>query len=211
MTHSQFRLSPQNRDAAANAAISRHLMRIALLALVSSSAAGLPIPAHGEQVSLQTSVTNVNIDVLPVAELQLLDTPLLYMQIPPGGTVLPGARVRFKVSGNGSATVSAMPHAFVQIDSLDGAYLGMAVRQSDTATVGYDLTVRFPSTGMGLQSSSLTGTENTGTPPLSVALNGGTRQGAIDLTANPDWTPAGGIPLPGLYVGELILTVTPGL
>jgi hypothetical protein len=151
--------------------------------------------------------------VQPFAELRLVSAPLMFMSVPPAGTALPGARVRFEVRGNAHASVSAAPEDWVSIPSLGDLYLGKAILQGqDDETenqIGYDITLRFPSAGPGpLQSRSLPGGNGQGTEPLTVTLNGATRQGAIDLVADHHWTASDGLPKVGLYVGQVVITVS---
>jgi hypothetical protein len=173
---------------------------LALLAFASLSARAQQNPEEAKP--------ELNVLVAPIAELRLLDPALMTMDVPPAGTTLPGARVRFEVRGNATASVSAKPDAFIEVPDLGNAFIGRAVLENDDDELGYDLVLRFPSIGPGLQSASLPGNDGEGTAPLTVALNGNTRQGAVDLVADHDWTPHGGIPMPGLYIGEVLLTVT---
>ena len=41
-----------------------------------------------------------------------------------------------------------------------------------------------------------------------MTLTGGVRDGVIHLEASQDWTGDGGLPLPGVYVGNVTLTLT---
>ncbi len=150
------------------------------------------------------STVPVTVTVLPMAMFEWLDPVLLYLNVPPAATTPPGT-VRFRVTGNASATLSASPDEFVYIPSED-AYLGKA--ELGASVLGYRVHLFFPSTGMGQQSASLPGSDGVGTPPLTVALAGGSRQGEIRIDASAAWTPHGGVPALGIHVGEVILTFT---
>ena len=81
-------------------------------------------------------------------------------------------------------------------------------------SVGYRLRLDFPSQGVvgsPVQFAGLPGYAAGPTEaPLTVnlMLTSGTRNGRIHLEASHQWTPSGGLPLPGIYVGEVVLTVT---
>ena len=49
-------------------------------------------------------------------------------------------------------------------------------------------------------------------PALSVDLTttGMQRDGEVHMEADPNWTPSGGIPLPGTYTGNVVLTLAAG-
>ena len=155
----------------------------------------------------------VNVVVSPFASLTFLDPVLLKLDIPPPGSTFPANGVRFRVTGNAAASLSATPDDFIWIPSENG-YLGKAVLNS--GTVGYKIDLLFPSIGITspvsspVQISTLPGSTASGTPPLSVnlTLTGGVRDGVIHLEASQDWTADGGLPLPGVYVGNVTLTLT---
>ncbi len=109
--------------------------------------------------------------------------------------------MRFRVTGNAAASLSAEPDDFIQVPT--EGYLGKAILGA--GAVGYKIELRFPSTGVvgsGVQIGALPGFEAAGTPPLSVnlTLTGGQRDGVIHLEADQSWTADGSLPLPGLYV-----------
>ena len=109
------------------------------------------------------------------------------------------------------AILSATPDAFIQIPSQNNNYLGKAVLNGNA--VGYKINLQFPSIGvLGSPTSPAFSpvTSRSGTSPLAVnlTLTGGARDGVIDLVADPSWTADGGLPLPGIYVGNVILTLT---
>lgn len=170
-----------------------------LLSLVSTAAA--------QQISNNQYQVPLELEILPIAELSFVGGNTLRLDIPPAGSTWPSAGVRFNVIGNARASVSAIPDAFIEIPGV-GQFMGKAVRQSDSEAIGYGLLLEFPKTGPGYQAAGLPGTDGDGTAPLTVALNGAERQGAIQLSADPTWTPSGGIPLPGLYLGQITLTLT---
>lgn len=162
---------------------------------------------------------NLDVQVLPFAELEFLDDPaLLQLDIPPPGSTIPSKGIEFVVTGNSTTSVSATPDGFVQIPDIgfNGAsgYLGKAI-SSDNEELGYDIQLTFPSQGISGSppaSSNLPQFEAAGTSQLSadLTLTSGQRIGELHLIANPEWTPHGGIPLTGLYIGEVVLTVTAG-
>lgn len=162
---------------------------------------------------------NLDVQVLPFAELEFLDDPsLLQLDIPPPSSTIPSNGIEFVVTGNSTTSVSATPDGFVEIPDIgvNGAsgYLGKAVR-FDNEELGYDIQLIFPSQGISGSppaSSNLPQYEAAGTSQLAADLTvtGGQRRGEIHLIANPKWTPHGGIPLTGLYIGEVVLTVTAG-
>jgi hypothetical protein len=176
--------------------IRRAWVALAACALVGTIAR----PAYADT----TATVPVNVTVQPMAIFEWLDPALLYLTVPVPSTTPPGT-VRFRITGNASATITAIPDAFVFIPS-DGSYMGKAVL--DTSVLGYKIHLFFPSTGIGQQTASLPGTDGGGTPPLTVVLAGGSRQGEIRMDASQLWTPDGGMPALGLHVGQVILTLT---
>ena len=165
--------------------------------------------AHANAVDQQGQV-QLNITIAPTATLTFLDTPLLYLEVPPPGSTIPATGVRFRVTGNAKAILTAEPDNFIQIP-VEG-YLGKAVLNGNA--VGYKIELRFPSIGIpgsSPQYAGLPGYEaGPTTPPLAVnlMLTGGVRDGVIHLEADPSWTTDGGLPLPGIYVGNVTLTLT---
>jgi hypothetical protein len=166
-------------------------------------------PAQAQQVTNESSNVNVNIEVTPFAELEFLDTPLLYLEIPPPGSTVPSNGVDFRVIGNASATLTAEPDAFIEVP-VEG-FLGKAVLNGNA--VGYKLELRFPRTGVPgspIQIAALPGfEEGPTTPPLEVnlTLTGGERLGVLHMESDPAWNDMGTIPLPGIYVGAVTLTL----
>ncbi len=79
---------------------------------------------------------------------------------------------------------------------------------------GYNVELRFPAQGMigsPRQYATLPGyTAAPTTPALTVDLSstGQERDGVIHIESDPDRTERGGLPSPGLYTGEIILTLT---
>lgn len=162
-----------------------------------------PWAGDGAEVSLLANVQ-------PFVELELLDPALLALSIPPAATSGPGT-LKFRVTGNASATVTATPSNFIEIPApAYGGFMGKAVHTSGNEEIGYNLILYFPRLGPGVQIAALTGADGVGTSPLSVDLTqtGGVRDGELLLQANTAWTPHGGIPAYGLYVGEVTITVT---
>lgn len=153
---------------------------------------------------------NVNINVLPIASIAIIGSNLLDLTVPPStSTVNTSGTVSFVVTGNASATVQAAPSEFVNIPGQ--GWLGKAVLNS--GIVGYQIQLTFPSVGMmgsPIAISTLPTYDQEATvPPLTVSLlPTGQRAGKIDLLASAGWTPDGGLPLPGVYVGDIVLTVT---
>lgn len=188
----------QYRNVPVKAAIGGCIMLASLMA----------VPAQSQQLTNASYQTNINLNVLPVAQLDILGSGLLYLEIPPSGSTIPSSGVRFVVSGNASASVSAEPDDFINIVG-EGA-MGKAVL--DGEAVGYKIELRFPRVGVvgsPSRTAPLPGYEGPA-GPLAVNLmsTGGQREGEIHMEAHPNWTPTGGIPLPGVYVGEVLLTLT---
>lgn len=156
--------------------------------------------------------TQVNINVVPVATITFIHGNTLTLDVPPSkSTVNTSGTVDFVVSGNARATLSAAPDQFIDIPGVNNGWMGKAVKGNNF--IGYKLQLTFPSNGFVGSPPAIAGLplyEPQGTPPLSaeLPLTGGSRPGAIDLYASADWTQAGGLPLPGLYVGQIILTLT---
>lgn len=169
-------------------------------------------PAGAQQLSNEGYQTNVNLALLPIAELEFVGGNLLYLLIPPSDSTVPGSGVEFVVTGNADATLIAEPDEFVLVGS---QYMGKAVLGAEA--VGYKLELRFPDTGApgsppNPQLAALPGyIAGPTTPPLTVDLASTQmeRTGVLHMEADPNWTPHGGIPLPGIYVGEVTLTLTP--
>ena len=171
----------------------------------------LMLSATAQQASASETVT-VNINVLPRATLEFTDPdPLLYLLVPPAGSTIPSAGVEFTVTGNSMATLSAEPDSFMQIPAAQypvvsfDPYLGRAIQSGQE--IGYDLELRFPipgpNTGLPLTSPGAAVS-----PQEDIAGAGGAVGGVLHLIANPNWTSDGGMALPGLYEGEIILTLT---
>lgn len=188
------------------------MIEIRVLSAVALAATSfLALPAHAQQASA-SDIVNVNINVMPFATLEFVDPdPLLYLEVPPAGSTVPATGVEFTVIGNASATLSAEPDSFIQIPEAQypgisfDPYLGRATQSGQE--IGYDIELRFPipgpNTGLPLIQ------EGPATSPLvDVAGSGGEVGGVLHLIADPNWTVDGGLPLPGLYEGEIILTLT---
>lgn len=162
--------------------------------------------------------TDINLQVEPYAELTFQTPTLLYLEVPPStSTVNAPSSVKFTVTGNAHATMTAAPSEYILIPSSptdDGGWMGKALMGSEP--LGYQLLLTFPSNspfgcGCGpVRSATLPLDDDVGTDPLTVNLvaTGGTRRGSIDLYASTAWTLHGGLPLAGLYVGEIILMLT---
>ena len=163
-----------------------------------------------QQISNDVFQTNVNITILPYAELEFTGGNLLYLLIPPPDSTIPSTGVNFIVRGNATATLSAEPDDFIWIPS-ENSFMGKAVIGSEE--IGYRIELRFPSVpmpGSPPQYAWLPGFEQSGTSPLSVnlTLSSGARAGVIHMEASQEWTPDGAFPLPGIYEGEIVLTLT---
>lgn len=179
--------------------------------------ASMVCAAGAQQLDEQNFQTNVNVDILAVAELAFQGGNLLYLAIPPGDSTIPSSGVNFIVTGNADATLIAEPDAFVYVQTEDGPqYLGRAVLNGNP--VGYRLELRFPRSGSALPANPTTMKaaflpgyeEGPTTPPLTVDLSttGQQRTGVLHMESHHNWTPDGGLPLPGLYVGQVTLTLT---
>lgn len=183
--------------------------RGSLRALAMMSAAALlvsPVPVSGAETD-----TDVDITIVPYVSFEYIGSNVLFLEIPPmASTVNSPESVIFKVTGNARATMSAAPSEFILIPGSEGGWMGQAMNGSEP--IGYQLQLTFPRTavfGSPKKIESLPLDAPTGTPPLSVnlQLTSGSRQGAIDLLADPAWTLHGGLPAAGLYVGQITLTV----
>lgn len=157
----------------------------------------------------------VTINVVPTASIAIIGSNLLYLRIPPAGSTIPATGVTFRVTGNASASVTAEPDSFVSVPTVErpsGESMGRATLNGNS--VGYRLRLDFPWLGIAgspAHSAVLPGYEDGPTePPLAVSLTftGGSRDGRVHLEASPNWTPDGGLPLPGVYVGTVTLTVS---
>lgn len=173
---------------------------------VSVAAAG---QSSAQQISNHAYQQPIDLTVLPVATLQIIGNNVLHLDIPPAGSTIPASGVDFRVIGNAHATLTAEPDAFMVVG---GQYLGKASMGAES--VGYKVELRFPKTGAvgsPIQYAALPGYEAGPTvPALSVDLTttGMQRDGQVHMEADPNWTPSGGIPLPGTYTGNVVLTLT---
>lgn len=180
-----------------------------VIAILAMSVGSIVSSAQAQQASNESYNVNVNIDVVPIAELEFLDPPLLYLEIPPPGSTVPSNGVDFRVIGNARAILTAEPDAFIEIP-IEG-FMGKAVLNGNA--VGYKLELRFPRTGVPgspIQIAALPGfEEGPTTPPLEVdlTLTGGERLGVLHMESDPAWNDMGTIPLPGIYVGAVTLTL----
>jgi hypothetical protein len=165
--------------------------------------AGQPPSDNGEIV--------VIVHVAPFAELEFLNDPLLHVEVPGIGSTGPvsglGGHVRFQVRGNTTVSVTAEPDEFVDIPGQ--GWLGRAKLGDDH--VGYNISVVFPSGGQGLntQSAGLPTGVAQGTAPLSFNLvsHASPVEGRVAMESHHHWTEDDSIPGPGIYVGEVLLTV----
>ncbi len=171
--------------------------------------------ASAQQIDNQTFQASVNVAVLPIAEIQILGTPLLFLSVPPSTSTIPSNGVNFRVTGNASATMTAEPSDFILVPTDEyplGEQMGRALLNGNS--LGYRLRLDFPSSGVvgsPVQFAGLPGyTAGPTEPPLSVnlQLTSGARNGRIHLEASHHWTPDGALPLPGVYSGNVTLTVT---
>ncbi len=184
------------------------IMLIGLLTL--GAVAWLASSSQAQQLTNASYQTNVNVAVLPFADLAFIGPNLLYLQIPPPGSTVPSTGVTFVVSGNASATLIAEPTEFITVPG--EGIMGKAVLNS--GSVGYKVELRFPrlgAPGSPIAIAALPGyAAGPTTPPLTVNLvpTGMSREGRIHMESDPTWTTDGGIPLPGLYVGQILLTLT---
>lgn len=171
------------------------------------------LPASAQQISTSEFVTTVNITVVPFASLEFVDpNPLLYLEVPPPGSTIPSTGVAFTITGNSSATLSAEPNSFMQIPASQyffslpsDPHLGRATQAGED--IAYDLELRFPVPGSNA-GLPLTTAGPAVSPLVDIAGQGGAVGGVLHLIADPNWTAGGGLALPGLYEGEIILTLT---
>jgi hypothetical protein len=179
--------------------------------LATAGLVGCTISAgHAQQITASEYQTNINVQVLPFAMLDFIDSPLLALTIPPAVSTIPAKGVRFRVTGNASATMTAEPSAFIYIEG--ERFMGRADLNGES--VGYKLELRFPAVGIlgsPPQYAALPGfTQGATVPPLSVDLtmSAGQRDGVLHMEASHQWTEDGGLPRPGVYVGNVTLTLT---
>jgi hypothetical protein len=187
----------------------RHRAGLSRASTIAVALLGFITCAEGQQLSNEVYQTNVTVEVAPVAQLEFLDSPLLYLEVPPAGSTLPSNGVDFRVMGTANATLTAEPDDFIEIPG--EGFLGKAVLNS--GAVGYNIEVRFPRVGVVGSPGQIAGLpqfEAAPTTPLTVDLNltGNQRDGSIHLLASHEWTVDGGLPLPGIYVGHVTLTLT---
>ena len=112
----------------------------------------------------------------------------------------------FLVVGNARSTLTAEPTESI---ILDGKVLGRAANGAEV--IGYDLLVDFREGKQKRKDKhkrrgSIAGPISSSTADL---IAGGLEsKGTISLITDPKWTLTGGMPLPGNYVSEIILTLT---
>ena len=182
---------------------------LSAVALVATSF--LALPAHAQQAGA-SDIVNVNINVMPFAMLEFDDPdPLLYLEVPPPDSTLPATGVGFTVIGNSNATLSAEPDAFMQIPAANYSvsvpydpHLGRA--EQGGQFIGYDIELRFPANSINGLPLENEGAAESG--PVDIIGAGGAVGGVLHLIADPNYTSDGGLALPGLYEGEIILTLT---
>jgi hypothetical protein len=186
-----------------------------IAAILTATALTGPGTAVAQQLSPQQFVTTVNITVVPIATLTFDTTPLLYVEVPPPGSTIPSAGVAFTVSGNASASIAAEPDGFIQVPGSlifppvsGNVFLGKATRPEGDE-IGYNLQLTFPALGGSGVRLPLLSAGAAVSPVIDVVANGGSVSGVLDLIANQNWTASGGFALPGLYEGEIILTLSP--
>ena len=182
-----------------------------LSAVALAATSFLALPAHAQQAGA-SDIVNVNINVMPFATLEFVDAdPLLYLEVPPPGSTVPATGVGFTVIGNSNATLSAEPDAFMQAMSVTykgvtDPHLGLATQAGEE--IGYDLQLELFTPVDDIKALPLIQEGPAVSPLMDVAGAGGEVSGVLHLIANPNWTVDGGLPLPGLYEGEIILTLT---
>ena len=186
-----------------------HLFAVRAAAAAAAILAATGDHADAQQITNQAYAQPVDVQVLPFATLQIVGNNVLHLDIPPAGSTIPASGVDFVVTGNAHATLTAEPDAFMEVG---GQYLGKANMGSES--VGYKVELRFPKTGTAgspIQYAALPGYEAGATAPaltVDLAATGMQREGEVHMEADPNWTPSGGIPLPGTYTGNVVLTLT---
>ena len=175
-----------------------------------SSSTVLAGPGDSDQVSIGIRVT-------PIAMIEFPQGNELWLRVPPDQSTIPSAGVRFLITGNAMATVTAEPDDFAWIQHYiiggfdEGPrYLGKAIRAGHLDEIGYNLQVEFP---VGVYGGGLPPDNPGSTPPLSLDMTsrpGGVAPGYVHMTASHHWTPDGGFPLPGVYSGTVTVTVAAG-
>jgi hypothetical protein len=183
----------------------------ALFILVLVGSTGEPKAQSNPWSPLQTTVP-MTVTTLPMAEIQFPDgTDALHLTVPPATPTLPAAGLRFIVRGNSLAWITVKPDAFIQVNhyvlgttDFGSRYLGKAELPGGDL-IGYNLQVEFPIGDF----RALPGTDGVGTPinPVNMPAAGGEVSGYVHLLASHRWTPNGGMPAVGDYVGDVIVTV----
>lgn len=172
--------------------------------------AAITLCAAEAGLASNTAQVQVNVEIAPIAYLVFDSTPLLYLEVPPPDSTAPSNGVLFRVIGNATATLTAEPDAFINVPGQ--GYLGKAVL--GLSEVGYRVQLRFPNVGVVgslPQTSELPGFEEGPTTPANVVdllLTGGERSGVLHMETSQEWTEHGGLPLAGIHVGEVILTLS---
>lgn len=185
------------------------LLSILAAFAISSGAQAGPILPHGD------GDAHIAVTIEPFASLHFMTSNTLALTVPPSkSTVNTTGAVQFVVDGNAEATLTAAPSQYIYIPPVpggEGGWMGRAVKNGHS--VGYQVQLTFPSNGVLGSPKAIASMplyEQAGTSPLSayLPLTGGERPGTVDLLASANWTPDGGLPLPGLYTGQIILTLT---
>lgn len=189
------------------------MKRYKLEALAAVAMALTAFGATAQQITPSQYQVQTTITVVPYAELTFLAGSLLYLKIPPGASTIPDGGVSFRVSGNAIASLTAEPSEFLQITTTvlnlglggPGTYfLGKATING--ADIGYDLSVDFP---MGFGNTARLPKNFAGPTPARLAnVLPGDVFGTIDLITNAAWSNQGQLPLPGIYVGQVTLSLT---
>lgn len=172
--------------------------------LISATAFAFAAAATEDQTEVDVTIT-----VVPFATLEFIGNPLLYLAVPPPGSTVPSNGVDFLVIGNASVSVSAEPNEFITIP---GQGVLARARRPDGESVGYNIELRFPRLGVLGSPANIAALPNftegpAVSPVVDLTLTANEREGRLHMEASEMWTEAGGLALPGLYEGEIILTL----
>jgi hypothetical protein len=140
----------------------------------------------------------------PFATLEL-SRNMISIPFPSMGVPAQSARLDFVVIGNARATLTAEPS---EILSIDGRTLGKAMHGEEA--IGYDLILEFPKLRHRKKRRPHQSAPEgpTSAHMIDMVEGGMEHAGTIHLVTDPKWAANGGLPLPGTYVGEIVLTLT---
>lgn len=141
----------------------------------------------------------------PFAILQL-SRNMIALPFPSIGGVAQSVSLDFVVVGNARATLTAEP---AESFTVNGKVLGRA--ENGAEAIGFDVILEFQE-GKKKRKDEHKRRGSVAAPITSstadLIASGLESKGTISLVTDPKWALNGGMPLPGNYVGEIILTLT---